>query len=208
MAFTLLFTSCFGVEMKTVFNADGSGRMTMKLRISQMLLEMGEEESGVDIPLSKDDISSQYAGLDGVTVVEVTEEDTEEDRIITAVIDFEDFNVLSSEDELPGEDATLETVDGNTVLKILIGPPNDSAEGSEGDMESTEAPPAEMDESMMAMMQSFMEGYSMDYTIVAPKKIISHTHGEVDKDGRTLTYNMPMGDFIMIKEPFYLEVVW
>jgi hypothetical protein len=204
MAVTLLFTSCFGVEMRTVFNADGTGRMTMKLRVSQMLLEMGEEESGVDIPLSKNDISSQYEGLDGVTVVEVTEENTEEDRIITAVIDFEDFNVLSSEDELPGEDATLETVDGNSVLRILIGPPNDSAEGSE----SGQVPPAEMDESMMAMMQSFMEGYSMDYTIVAPRKIISHTHGEVGKDGRTLTYNMPMGDFIMIEEPFYLEVVW
>lgn len=208
LAMALLLTSCFGVEMKTVFHSDGTGTMTMKLRVSQMLLEMGEEESGVDIPLSKDDISSQYEDLEGVTVVEVTEEDTDEDRIITAVIDFEDFNVLSAEDELPGEDATLETKNGNTILKILIGPPGDPAGGSEEGIESTGMPPAEMDESMMAMMQSFMEGYSMDYTIVAPKKITSHTHGEVAKDGRTLTYNMPMGDFIMIEEPYYLEVVW
>ena len=203
-AISVLLTSCFGVEMQTVFNEDGSGRMTMKLRVSQMLLEMGEQESGVGVPLSKDDITSQYENLEGVTVLEVTEEDTEEDRIITAVIDFEDFNVLSSEDELPGEDATLETIDGNSVLRILIGPPTDPAADEEGG----DMPPAEMDESMLAMMQSFMEGYSMDYRIVAPKKITSHTHGEVDKDGRTLHFAMPMGDFIMIEEPFYLEVVW
>jgi hypothetical protein len=214
----LLLTSCFGMEMQTVFNADGSGRMTMKLRVSQMLLEMGEEEGGLDVPLSKDDLASEYEQLEGVTVVEVTQEETDEDRIITAVIDFEDFNILSSDEDLPGEESSLETKGGQSVLKILIGPPggeeagetagdNGSSEGTSSDMSEMMEPP-EMDESMMAMMQSFMEGYSIEYKIVAPSKIISCSHGEVEKDGRTLVYSMPMGDFIMIEEPYFLEVVW
>jgi len=202
----LLLTSCFGVEMKTVFNADGSGRMTIKFRVSQMLLEMGEEESGVEVPLSKEDLTSQYEGLEGVTVIDVTEEETEEDRIITAVIDFDDFNVLSSEEELPGDEASLEIAGGKSVLKILIGPPTGNEEEETAD--GADVPPAEMDESMLAMMQSFMEGYSVDYTIVAPKKIVSHSHGEVEKDGKTLVFAMPMGEFIMIEDPYFLEVVW
>lgn len=216
MISALLFVSCFGIEMKTVFNADGSGRMTMKFRVSQMLLEMGEEEAGVDVPLSKEDLTSQYEDLEGVTVVEVTEEDTEEDRIITAIIDFDDFNALSSEEDLPGEDASLELEDGKSVLRILIGPPAEEPLAAETEDEGSPAagemgqPPSmeEMDESMMAMMQSFMEGYYMEYTIVAPKKIISYSHGELEKDGRTLVHGMPMGDFIMIEEPYYLEIVW
>ena len=91
---TLLFTSCFGIAMETMFNPDGSGRLTMKLRVAQFLLEMGEEEAGVGIPLSKDDLTAEYEEIDGVTVVEVTEEDTDEDRIITAIIDFENFTML------------------------------------------------------------------------------------------------------------------
>ncbi|MBN1685861.1 MAG: hypothetical protein JW852_04355 [Spirochaetales bacterium] len=218
VAAVLLLASCFGMEMKTVFNADGSGRMTMKIRVSQMLLEMGEEGAGVDVPLSKDDLASEYEKLDGVTVVEVTEEDTAEDRIITAVIDFEDFNALSSEEDLPGEESSLETKGGRSVLKILVGPPGDeqaaeigadagAGETAPSDLSDMMGPP-EMDESMMAMVQSFMEGYSIEYAIVAPSKILSHSHGEIGKDGRTLVYSMPMGDFIMIEEPYLLEIVW
>jgi hypothetical protein len=203
----LLLTSCFGIAMETVFKADGSGRLVMTLRIAQMLLDMDEGEAGVDVPLSKEDLETQYGMLDGVTVVEVTEEDTDEDRIITAVIDFDDFNKLASDEDFPGEEASLETRDGKSVLKILVGQPGEgSADGGEG--EALDAEALEMQESMTAMIQSFMEGYSLEYRVVAPRKIISHTDGEVEKDGRTFVYTMPMGDFIAIDEPFYLEVVW
>ena len=205
---SLLLTSCFGIAMETVFNPDGSGRLTMRLRVAQFLLEMGEEEAGVGIPLSKDDLTAEYEVLDGVTVVEVTEEDTDEDRIITAVIDFENFNNLASDEEFPGEDASLTIKDGKSTFRILVGQPG-GGEGEEttgeGDSQGEEM---EADESMKAMLQSFMEGYSVEYRIVAPRKIESFTDGEVEKDGRTFVYTMPMGDFIAIEEPFYIEVVW
>jgi len=200
---TLLFTSCFGIAMETIFNADGSGRLTMKLRIAQFLLEMGEDEAGVGVPLSKDDLTSGYEEVDGVTVVEVTEEDTEEDRLITAVIDFEDFNKLAADDEFPGEEASLTVKDGKSTFRILVGQPRG---GEEGDEEFASDP--EEEAQMTAMIQSFMEGYSVEYRIVAPRKIQSYSDGEVEKDGRTFVYNLPMGDFIAIEEPFYIEVVW
>jgi hypothetical protein len=208
MVISVLLTSCFGIAMETVFNADGSGRLVMKLRFAQMLLDMDEGEAGVDVPMSKEDLEEQYGELEGVTVVEVTEEDTEEDRIITAVIEFEDFNSLASDDEFPGEEARLETVDGKSVLKILVGQPGEEPSGDGGEEAAEDAEMAEMQESMTAMIQSFMEGYSLEYRVVAPSKIISYSDGEVEKDGRTFVYTMPMGDFIAIEEPFYLEIVW
>ncbi len=203
---TLLFTSCFGIAMETVFNPDGSGRLTMKLRVAQFLLEMGEEEAGVGIPLSKDDLTAKYEEIDGVSVVEVTEEDTDEDRIITAIIDFENFNNLASDDEFPGEEASLTIKDGKSTFRILVGQPR-GGDGEESTDEEFASDPEE-EASMTAMLQSFMEGYSVEYRIVAPRKIESFTAGEVEKDGRTFAYTLPMGDFIAIKEPFYIEVVW
>ena len=202
----LLLTSCFGIALETVFNADGSGRLSMKIRVAQFILEMGEEEAGVGVPLSKDELTSQYEKVDGVTVVEVTEEDTEEDRIITAVIDFEDFNTLAAEDEFPGEEVSLTTKGGKTTFRFLVGQPRGGEEGDSAEEEFESDPESEA--SMMAMIQSFMEGYSAEYRIVAPRKIESFTAGEVEKDGRTFVYSLPMGDFIAIEEPFYIEVVW
>lgn len=205
IGFISLLTSCLGVRMETVFNADGSGTMRMVFRISQQLLQMGKEEAGVDIPLSKEDLSEGYEEVDGVTVVEVTEEDTEEHRIITAVIDFEDFNALSADEGFPGDGARLETRNGRTELSMLIGQPTGP---NTGDGEEGAEAQAELDDAMIAMMQSFLEGYSIEYQIVAPKKIVSYTEGELQKDGRTLLFSMAMGDYVMIEEPYYLKVVW
>ena len=134
----------------------------------------------------------------------MTEEDTEEDRIITAIIDFDDFNTLASDDEFPGEEASLTVKDGKSTFRILVGQPR----GGEGEDDQEFESSPEEEASMTAMIQSFMEGYSVEYRIVAPKKIESYTDGAVEKDGRTFVYTLPMGEFIAIEEPFYIEVVW
>ncbi|MBT3273299.1 MAG: hypothetical protein HN368_09105 [Spirochaetales bacterium] len=191
--------------METSFNADGSGRMTMVFRISQALLQMGEEESGVDIPLSRDDLLAEFEDVDGVTVVDVTEEDTGEDRIITAVLDFDSFNDLAGGDGFPGEEAMLEEKNGKSHFSIMVGQPQGPADDG---ADSAEAAQFEMDDAAKAMVQSFMEGYDLEYRIVAPRKISSYSHGELSPDGRTLVFSLPMGDFFVIEEPYYLEVIW
>ena len=200
----LFLSSCLGIGVQTVFNEDGSGRMTVEFRVSQALLQMGEEETGIDIPLSKDDLMAEYENVDGVTVVEVAQEDTEEDRIITAVVDFDDFNMLSSDGQFMGEGATLEVQGDRTVLRMLIG---ELGGGDDGETIG-EAEQPEMDDAMKSMVQSFLEGYELVYRVVAPRKITSHSDGELQSDGRTVVYSMAMGDLIMIEEPFYLKIVW
>ena len=203
----LLFSSCLGLLMETQFNHDGSGRMTMVMHISQALLQLGSDEAGVDIPLSKDDLVTGYQEVDGITVVDVIEEETEEHRIITAIIEFENFNDLAGEEGFPGEEASLIEKDGKYHFKVLLGRPDmEAAQGQEE--ENSEAQQMEMDEATEAMVQSFMEGYSFEYRITAPKKILSYSHGELSKDKKTLLLSLPMGEYFMIDEPYYLEVVW
>jgi len=199
----MMLSSCLGIELETVFHDDGSGFMTMKFTVSKELLEMGDEQAGVDIPFTKEDLEEEYRAIDGVTVEEIYQEETDADRIITAKLSFEDFNKLSENDEFPGEDATLTTNGRETVLRMLIGQPRGTTGG-----EATDEQIPEMDEAMISMIQSFMEGYSLEYRIVAPKKITKYSHGELSKDRKTINFFIPMGDFIMIEEPYYLEVAW
>ena len=198
-----MLTSCLGVEMEVAFNPDGSGTMTLVFKVSQELLEMGEEQAGVNIPLNSSDLEEEYGAIEGVTVEEIFQEETESNRIITAKLKFDDFNALSGDDEFPAEGASLSTKDQQTIFKMLVGQPDASSQENAEDQ-----PDMEMDEAMTAMMQSFLEGYFLEYRIVAPRKIIRHSHGELSKDKKTLLFAVPMGEFIMIEEPYYLEVVW
>lgn len=202
---TVLLFSCLGIELETVFHEDGSGTMTMKFVVSKELLDMGEEQSGVGIPFTKEDLEDEFGSVEGVTVEEIFQEDTETDRIITAKLAFENFNDLSRSNEFPGEEASLSTNGNLTVFRMLMGQPRgDAGEGAAAEMPEM----AEMDEAMTAMIQSFLEGYTVEYRITAPKKIVKYSHGELSKDKKTISFFMSMGDFIMIEEPYFLEVVW
>lgn len=208
----IVFVSCLGIEMETKFNTDGSGEMMIRIMVSQELLEMGEEgTAGVALPLSEEEIEEAYANVDGVVVQEVTQEETEKDRIITAKISFKDFNKFAQHEEFPGEGASIREIDGNTEFTMTVGQAKEDVDGSddqEDGAESAETLIDSMDESMIAMIQAFMEGYFVEYRIVTPKKIISYTDGELGPDGKSVTLKIPMGEYFMIEEPYDLTVMW
>ncbi len=237
----LALSGCLGVDVSTKFNGDGSGVMTMKLQISQMLLQMGEEQgSPPPVPLSKEELEKAYSQLDGVKVESVTQENNEKDRVITAVISFKDFGVFQGTDDLAGTGAQLTKEDGLSVYRVLVGEPpkppaaklttTDGADGSvdqqvapttaaplvEEGGESAAAPlapessadTAAQEEAMTAMIKGLMAGYSIQYSVSAPTKIVSHTVGDLSADGKTVTFSMPMADYMDLKEPIQFEVKW
>jgi hypothetical protein len=61
---------------------------------------------------------------------------------------------------------------------------------------------------MKAMIKGLMAGYSIKYAVTAPTTIVSHTIGEVSPDGKTVTYSIPMSDYMDLKEPIQFEVKW
>jgi hypothetical protein len=211
-------SSCLGVDVATKFNKDNSGTMTMKLRISQMLIQMGEEQGSPPVPLTKEDLEKAYESLDGVKVESVEQENTDQDRIITSTISFKSFAVFQGTKDLAGTGARLTKEDGRTVYRVLVGEkepaPADVVENappapsSSGDSPSGGEASQEPDESMKAMIKGLMAGYSIKYAVTAPTTIVSHTIGEVSPDGKTVTYSIPMSDYMDLKEPIQFEVKW
>ncbi len=211
--------------MNTRFNADGSGIIKMKLRISQALLQMSTEEGASPIPLTKQDVEAAYKDLPGVKVDSVTEQNTDKDKIITAIVSFKDFSVFKNTKDLAGTGASLtKSPDGKTTYSVIVGEPEESqdepgvssqaplaggaAQEAPGAKPEPLSSPSESEQAVDSMFKNMMEGYSLEYSVTAPRKILSHTLGEISNDGRTVTYSIKMADFVDLKAPLTFQVVW
>lgn len=176
--------------------------MLMRMVISNALLEMGEGDASLDIPLNRQDMESAFADVDGVTLVEVIEEETDEDMIVTAVVDFDRFEALLEANDSPMDSATLRVDGERTIYSLDVG---------EAKMTGGGKLPIEvdgLDEAMLSTIQALLEGYSMEYLITAPSRVIRHSHGELSEDGRSVLLHLPMADYSALDEPYTVEVVW
>lgn len=203
---SILFVSCLGVQLETSFNPDGSGVITMRIRVSQTLLEMGDE-TDVPIPISQEEIEAAYADVEGLTLIDAYEEETEEDRVLVAAIAFDDFEAVSEQEDFAG--VTLSQEGDLTVYRVVVGEETEEGDDeamSEGDGETSDED-AEMAEAMEAMIMAFMEGYFIEYRVVAPSEVVSFSHGELFEDGRTVELRIPMADYMNL-EPYVFEVTW
>jgi hypothetical protein len=198
-------TSCLGLEIEMRFTDDGSGTMQMKLTVSKALVEMGADaaDSGLDAPLSAEAVREQFAGIEGVELVAVTEEDTGDDLVITASIAFDSLEALLVADDSPVGTAVYRREGSRTIYEMAFGDAMSAMNPDELGLDG-----AEIDEAMIAMVEAFLEGYFMEYRITAPRRIVDHTHGELDSTGRTVTLRMPMAEYFTIDEPYTFHVEW
>jgi len=199
LAGALLLTSCLGSSIHTTFKADGSGTVVMEFKISQMFYQMGagDSEGASAVPLSAEQIREELGSQEGVTLREVTEEPGEEFTIIRAVMDFENYAVMSTADMLDG---SVLTKNGNTwTYRQVI------AEASEPSEESEP-----MDEEQLAMMAPYFDGYEIRFTVTAPRKVKSYSLGELSADGKTVSWAVPTLEMNTLQntEDLVMEITW
>jgi hypothetical protein len=201
-AVMMLFVSCLGIEMDVKINSNGSGEVDMAFHISQIFFQLDPEQQDVPVPITREELESSYEGIEGVTVVNVSEEDTEEKKIITATLAFDSFEALSAGDEELFQGTTLTSSGGRSVYRAVL------KEAVEADAEEEEN--VSGDAGQEEMVKQYFQGYNFIYRVRAPKKIQSHSIGTLSDGDKTLTFEMPMYDFNEMKnsEPLVLEVTW
>jgi hypothetical protein len=198
VASAMLMVSCLGIEMDIKINNDGSGTAEMAFKISQMFFQMGPEAGEVPIPLSREELESTYEGVPGVTVVDVKEEDTEENKTITATLSFKDFAALTAGEDDMFQGTSLTREGGSNVFRAVIKEAVEPGEEGEEDLEQEE------------MIKPYYEGYYFVYKVTAPQRVRSHSLGDLSDNGRVVTYRVAMYDFNMMEneEPLVMEVRW
>jgi len=192
----ILFTSCIGIESNFNFNHDGSGVLTFKYRISQMFLSMGqtgeEGESNAPLPISEEDLRSSVEGVEGLRLISVTQEETETDITITAVIEFRQVEALSQTDLFEGMPISFERSGTNFTFRQVV---------TEGEDEA-------LDEESLEMMLTYFEGYEFEFQVKTPKRIINYTLGAVSADKQVFTYSISMIELLRITKFTEYSVTW
>jgi hypothetical protein len=224
ISFIFILASCMGAESKMKIQNDGSGTILFSYRISRMLLEMGnttdpageelsdepaaesgdtlsegtgeEENSDVPLPITKEDFEKSVEGIDGLELISVTENKTDNDVIITAELSFESVEALSQAEAFSEWPITFEKDGEKHVFTQLI------SEGTGDD------PQAAMDEETINMVESMFEGYEFSFSVEAPSPVQEHSIGELSADKKTVTYAIPVAEMMRIKEPLELIIIW
>jgi hypothetical protein len=206
----LLFASCMGAESKIKIQNDGSGTISFTYRISQMLLNMGEEAGGegtdeesgeegnadVPLPLTQEDFEKSVEGIEGLRLIEVKQTETETDLIITAKLEFDDVESLSQSEAFSEWPVTFEKAGNSYVYRQILS----EGQGEEGD--------AAMDEETINMIESMFTGYEFSFSVETPSPIKEYNIGELSADKKTVTYTIPIADMMRIKEKLVFVVTW
>jgi len=123
ISFLLIFNSCLGLSLDITMNKDGSGRIVMEYRISQMLENMGAfdgNESMPAIPLSREDWAKAFERNSGVKLVSFSSKKNNQDAIINVTLDFKDEAALLSLLDPFGEKVSVKQKDGSGALEIIL----------------------------------------------------------------------------------------
>ena len=150
----ILLNSCIGISLDIQMNRDGSGRLTMEYRISDMISGIGSldgNESMPVIPVSRSDWERSIEGLSGVKLVSYSSRETAhnaaQQNVINAVFDFSNPESLAALLDKTGETVT---VSQNSIGMILLNEPD-----------------ARYDENLISLMRSFYNGYNFSLNFSA-----------------------------------------
>jgi len=202
----LIFNSCLGLSMDITMNKDGSGRVLMEYRISQMLENMGAfdgNESMPSIPLSREDWTKTLERNNGIKLVSYSSKKDKQDTIINLTVDFKDEAALLSLLDPLGEKVSIKQKDGSGTLEIII--LDDSISFSEDEINLT---------------RLLLDGYDFSISFQAPgnsvlaitdskgRSIPNPSAAVVVLTGRKVMFSIEMTDIFDFKNGLGLKFTW
>jgi len=207
LAVVLLFGSCIGISFDIQMNRDGSGRVTIEYRISNMLNALGRldgNESKPTIPYARQDLERTLARIPGTRLVSYTTRETSTDTIISAVVDFSNPDALASFLNSNSDNVSV-TYNGQAgSLGLIVH--NEQTDDSTADT--------------MALMSQFFDGYNFSAGFSAPgNSTMTVTDGQGNTipapsnavsimSGRKVSLSMGIFDLLNITGGLGLKFNW
>jgi hypothetical protein len=208
---SILLSSCFGMETRIILNEDGTGTVSLVYRVSQMLAGFGtvsETSADLPLPVEREDFERVMTQLDGITLQRYSQEDTEDDRIITAEVEFSSLEALSLllgieeksdiEVEMNGENGRFRY----TIFRVI-----EETEDGETEEEETEKE-RPVDPESLALIQSLFADYRLSYTLEVPGQIDSSLPGSVEENGNSAAFDIAISEALATENDLVWEVVW
>ena len=202
----LLLNSCLGVSADISIRKDGSGRIALEYRVSQVLESMGRLDGNARrpaIPVGRADFERSLARIPGLRLVSHKTKDVPNaaggrDLRTTAVLEFRDTAALLAFLDSSGGGATLTQKDGKNLLRLVFR--DSSAAIDNADLKS--------------LLKEISAGYGINVSLRAPAGARITTFppsvpaATIVSGGKKVSFSIGVADFIDLDDGLTLEIAW
>jgi len=197
-----LLNSCIGASADIVIHADGSGKIFLEYRVSQMLESMGRLDGNARwpaIPVGKADFERSLARTPGITLSSFSAKETRsaaggKDLVTRVALKFQNTASLLAFLDYTGSSASFNP-DTRVMRLVLL----DTAADADADLNS--------------LLRDVFSGYTMDMSFTVPKNASLTLFPPVAAaklvtQGKKVSFSIGMGDLVTLAEGLMLEVSW
>ena len=203
-----LLTSCLGVSMDISIRANGSGRIVLEYRVSQMLESLGRldgNERWPAIPVGRADLERTVARVPGLRLSSFSSRDMPNDMggrdlVTRAVLDFRNMDALLGFLDATGSRAAfVRATDGNdNLLRLVLLDPSPGIENPE----------------LLSLLRDVSAGYEIRISLSLPGNAGLATvpatvpQARTGLSGRNVSFAVGTGYLPAITDGLALEVSW
>jgi len=205
--FAIFFlTSCLGATMDITIRSNGSGRIVLEYRVSQVLESLGRldgNERWPAIPVGRADLERTLARIPGMRLSSFSARSLPNDSggtdlVTRAVLDFRNTDALLAFLDITGSRATLMQENGSSRLNLVLLDPSPAIEDAE----------------LLSLLREISAGYEIRIRMNVPRRIYAMmVQGAMppvraQTDGRNFSFAVDTGELPAITDGLALEVSW
>jgi hypothetical protein len=205
-AVLFLVNSCLGASASIVMRSDGSGKITLEYRVSQMLESMGRldgNERWPAIPVGKADFQRSMARIPGLRLASFSSKEVRNktsgsgDLVTKAVVEFKNTAALLSFLDSTGSHASLVQDNGKNVLRLVLLDPASAV--TDGDL--------------LSLLKEISAGYQISFGLSAPKDASLIVTPPVPSarlvpQGKKVSFAIDVGELLTLENGLVIEISW
>jgi hypothetical protein len=185
--------------------ANGSGKITLEYRVSQMLESMGRldgNERWPAIPVGKADFQRSIARIPGLRLASFSSKETRRasdsgDLVTKAVVEFKNTDALLAFLDRTGSRATLVQENGTNILRLVLLDPSGAI--NDGDL--------------LSLIKEISAGYEISFSLSAPKDAkVTVTppvpSARLTPQGKKVSFAIDTGDLLTLENGLAVEFEW
>ena len=201
-----LMNSCVGVSADIVLLADGSGKIVIDYRVSQMMESLGKLDGNARwpaIPVGRTDFERSLARIPGLRISSFSSKEVKNaaggnDILTRVALEFKDTAALLAFLDNTGNRAFLDHHEGKTRLRLVLLDP--AAGITDADLHS--------------FLREIFSGYELYMSFSTPKDASlsilpsSVTAARLAPQGKKVSCAIEMGEIAALNDGLALEVAW
>jgi hypothetical protein len=233
MVSLVLMNSCLGAEVEISMHADGSGKIALEYRVSQMLESLGRldgNERWPSVPVGKADFERTVARIPGLRLLSFSSKEAPsankilggKDLVTKVSLEFKNAAALlafwgsgvagsgEAAGSGVGSGASLIRRDGKNVLRlVLMDPLSATIDG----VASIDGAPL-VNGDLLSLLKEISTGYELSLSLSTPQNAAlsfspsSVTAARIVSQGKKVSFAIDMGDLLELKDGLAVEISW